>query len=305
MNQYLFTPGDLTALCKDDDIKDVQKFIEQTLPVLPKERQKAFCSRLSCDSETCNDLPCTARTIQLLEAAAQGGQVEVFTYLWDTFLAPRGITSIPYPCLRTAAFQGAIPLAQAYWSRDPDCFKAFSPPAVHPPRPRRPFQVATAIRSDRFEYIDFMLAHGADINAGFPANDLLRMVVRCAVDDATTLRRLQFLVSRGAKTAGSGALREVVAADCIELASCLLDGGADVDDVVEPERTSSLMVAAGEGYEEMVKLLLDRGADTETFDREGRNALAIANRSGRDSIVKLLERTNVSRGFEDENLTSR
>lgn len=135
-----------------------------------------------------------------------------------------------------------------------------------------------------------MLAHGANINAGFPANDLLRMVVRCAVDDATTLRRLQFLISRGAKASGSGALREVVAADCIELASCLLDGGADVDDVVEPEKTTSLMVAASEGYEEMAKMLLDRGANTELVDREGRNAKAMADRSGHDSIVQFLER---------------
>lgn len=138
-----------------------------------------------------------------------------------------------------------------------------------------------------------MLAHGANLNAGFPAHDLLRMVVRCAVDDDTTLQRLRFLVSRGAKAAGSGALREVVAADCVELASCLLDGGADVDDVVEPEKTSSLMVAASEGYQEMVKLLLDRGADIELIDREGRNAIAVANRNGHDSIVKILERVNV------------
>lgn len=289
MNQDLFTHRALTALCKAGDIEGVQKFVEQTLPSLPGEGQKTFCCHLTGDSDKCNDLPCTASIIHLSEAAAQGGQVEVFAYLWDTYLAPRGITSISWPCLKIAAFQGAIPLAQAYWSRDSDCFNTIGPRAVHPPGIRRSLQVETAIRSDRFEYIDFMLAHGADINAGFVGNDLLRMVVRCAVDDATTLRRIQFLVSRGVKAAGSGAFREAIAADNIELASCLLDSGAVVDDVVDPEKTSPLMVAAGNGYQELVKLLLGRGASTQLVDREGRDAIAIASGSGHDSIVKLLQ----------------
>lgn len=89
-----------------------------------------------------------------------------------------------------------------------------------------------------------MLVHGADINAGFTDSDLLRLVVRCAVDDATTLRRIRFLVARGAKAAGSGAMWEAVAADSAELSSCLLDSGADPDDVVDPGKNSLLMIAA-------------------------------------------------------------
>ena len=187
MNQYIFTLRTLTALCVDGDLEGVKEFVEQTLPSLPRERQSTFCPHFTRSYNTCNDLPCTANIINLSEAAAQGGQVDVFAYLWDTFLAPRGITSISWPCLRTAALQGSISLAQAYWSRDPDCFNTMGPLSVHPPGVRRPLQVETAIRSDRFDYIDFMLAHGADINAGFFGNDMLRMVVRCAVDDATTL----------------------------------------------------------------------------------------------------------------------
>ena len=289
MSQELFTPRALAALCKDGDIEGVQKFVEQTLPSLPRERQTTFCSHLAGHSETCGSLPCIASIINLSDAAAEACQVQVFAYLWDNFLAPRGITSISWRCLRTAAFQGSIPLAQAYWSRDPDCFNTIGPQSVHSVGVRRQLQIETAIRSDRFEYIDFMLAHGADIDAGFFGNDLLRMVVRCAVDDATTMRRIQFLVSRGANVADSGALREVVAGGSMELASCLLDSGADIDNVVDPEKTSSLMVAASKGYQELVELLLDRGANTELVDREGRDAIAIANKSGQDSIVKLLQ----------------
>lgn len=40
----------------------------------------------------------------------------------------------------------------------------------------------------------------------------------------------------------------MVACKSIVLESCLLDSVAEVDDVREPEKTSSLMVAAGEGF---------------------------------------------------------
>ena len=131
-----------------------------------------------------------------------------------------------------------------------------------------------------------MLAHGAVIRD--ENYDLLRMVVRCDTDDATALRRVRFLLERGVTAVGSGALRECVAGGCVELAACLLDGGVGIDDVVEPERTSALMVAAGEGVEAMVRLLLGYGADVELVDRDGRDAVAFAEGNGCDGVVRLL-----------------
>ena len=287
MEQDLFSHRVLDVLCKDGDIEGVHTFLEKTLPSLPQEHQNALCSHLS---GPCNELPCTATIVHSSAAAAQEGQAEVFAYLWDTFLAPRGTKAISWPCLRAAAFQGSIPLAQAFWSRDSECFDTTEPRAVHGPVARDSnHQVNIAIRNDRFEYVDFMLAHGADINAGFPRNDLLKMVVRCAVDDETTLRRIRFLVSRGARVAGSGALRAAATGGSIELALCLLDSGSDVDNVADPEETSSLMAAAGEGYEEMVRLLLDCGANTELVNRDDRDAVALAKEKGHESVVRVLQ----------------
>lgn len=287
MEQDPFSRRVLDALCKNGDIEGLQIFLEKTLPSLPQEHQNTFCSHLL---GPCNELPCTASIVHLSTAAAQEGHAKVFAYLWDKFLAPRGAKAIPWPCLRAAAFQGSMPLAQAFWSRDPDCFGATEPRAVHGPGARDSnHQINIAIRNDQFEYVDFMLAHGADINAGFPRNDLLKMVVGCAVDDETTLQRIRFLASRGARVAGSGALRAAAAGGSIELASCLLDSGADVDTVADPEQTSSLTAAAGEGYEKMVRLLLDRGANTELVDRDGRDAVALAKEKGHESVVRVLQ----------------
>ena len=86
-----------------------------------------------------------------------------------------------------------------------------------------------AIRNDHFEYIDFMLAHEADINA---CNDLLSMVVNVCADDTRTLQRIRFLVSRGLETADSLALRHVVAAGNSEIAACLIDCGVRTESVI-------------------------------------------------------------------------
>lgn len=43
-----------------------------------------------------------------------------------------------------------------------------------------------------------MLTHDADINVEFSSNNLLKMMMRCAVNDETTLQCIRFLVSRDA-----------------------------------------------------------------------------------------------------------
>ena len=273
MDHDAFSQQVLAALCKSGDVEGVQIFLERTLPSLPQERQSTFCHHLTGDPAGCDNLPCTTSILHLAGAAAQGGQADVFAYLWDTFLAPRGISSIPWRCLRVSAYQGAIPLAQAFWVRDSDCFNTIEPQGVHPIAAKRARQIEVAIRSDRFEYIDFMLAHGAYINA---SKDLLSMVVRCAVDDGSTLRRIHFLVSRGLRIADSMALQEAVAGGNVEIATCLLDNGASTDDAV--------IVAAREGYLDVVQLLLDRGTESELPE-----AVTIAKENGHDDIVRLLQ----------------
>ncbi|KAL8802309.1 MAG: hypothetical protein Q9182_003887 [Xanthomendoza sp. 2 TL-2023] len=189
---------------------------------------------------------------------------------------------IPWNSLRDAAYRGDIPLAQAFLQQDPNCFNATEPPPAIKLVDRDGHQQFNiAIRNDRFDYIDFMLAHGGDINAGLDAgNDLLRMVVRCAVEDEVTMRRVKFLASRGVNVRDSAALREAVEGGSVELAGCLLECGADVNGVMGPRRRSHLMIAANEGYEAVVQMLLDRGADVDAVDGEGKDAIAIAKEKG-------------------------
>ena len=178
------------------------------------------------------------------------------------------MASVPWNDLRRAAYEGNIVLAETLYQRDPDCFNTVEPPLVVGPVNRDGHQQFNiAIRNNRFEYIDFMLAHGGDINAGFArGNDLLRMVVRCAAEDEVTMNRVKFLASRGAKVRESGALTEVVKGGSVELTRCLLDCGADVNGAIGANEEKPLTVAVKEGYEDIVKVLLDAGADVDAED---------------------------------------
>ncbi|OJJ83539.1 ankyrin repeat domain-containing protein, partial [Aspergillus glaucus CBS 516.65] len=50
-----------------------------------------------------------------------------------------------------------------------------------------------------------------------------------------------------------------------------------------------LFWAARNGHEAVVNLLLEKGADTSTTDKDGRTPLFWAARNGNEAVVKLLE----------------
>ncbi|KAL8939751.1 MAG: hypothetical protein Q9211_002598 [Gyalolechia sp. 1 TL-2023] len=292
MSQDIRSWQALYAACKQGDVHRVRSFLQTTLPSLSPSSQRDFCLHHCSPASIipCSALPCPVALTRLLVAASEGSSPTIFAYLWDIHLAPRGITSIPWDCLRIAAYKGDIPLGTTFFERDRACFRAAAPPtALLPGRRDGHQQFNIAIRNDRFDYIDFMLAHGGDINVGLDGgHDILRMVVRCAADDAVTGRRVAFLASRGSKVRESGALMEVVKGGSVELTERLLRCGADVNGIGEQGGASPLMIAANEGYEDMVRLLLGLGADVGAVGRDGRDAVAMANENGHEGVERIL-----------------
>ena len=73
-----------------------------------------------------------------------------------------------------------------------------------------------------------------------------------------------------------------------QLVRLLLDRGADID-AASPNGTTPLMMAAQYGSDESVKLLLQRGADLSKHNQRGMGPVDFARLSGREPVVRLLE----------------
>ncbi|ODM18634.1 hypothetical protein SI65_05251 [Aspergillus cristatus] len=67
----------------------------------------------------------------------------------------------------------------------------------------------------------------------------------------------------------------------------LLDKGADKD-IKDDDRQTALFMAAQNGHQAVVKLLLDKGAKLDTKDDNGRTALLYTAYNGNEAVVKLL-----------------
>jgi len=91
----------------------------------------------------------------------------------------------------------------------------------------------------------------------------------------------------GALQAGSKALFSAIANGRIEIASRLINAGANINGRSRQGYTA-LMIAASHGQDDIVRLLLDKGADLTTVDAEGRNALQIAREGDRKGCVSVL-----------------
>ena len=104
------------------------------------------------------------------------------------------------------------------------------------------------------------------------------------------LECVELVIKAGAaKAAISNALQVAATAGRIELLKLLLDSGADVN-VKDSNGTSALMRAAYSDYAgvDRVKLLLDHGAEINARDTNGDTALRIARRKGSTPVVALL-----------------
>ena len=73
-----------------------------------------------------------------------------------------------------------------------------------------------------------------------------------------------------------------------ELLPSLEDKTADIVDVANSENRTALSIAAERGHDQLVKLLLDQGADVNTQNGHYSNALQAASSEGHIEIVKML-----------------
>lgn len=104
---------------------------------------------------------------------------------------------------------------------------------------------------------------------------------------------VEFLLSEGADvnaTDGSGqtALMHTCKRSFNETAAVLLKNGADANIRTRKAGTSALMIAAVLGNADLLRMLLDHGADADLTDYFGDTAKTLAEKKGNSAVVELL-----------------
>lgn len=147
--------------------------------------------------------------------------------------------------------------------------------------------------NDNVEAAAILLEHGAEINIRDAVNNDTALMY--GVRDGK-LKVAEYLLTRGADPnitdkQGFAPLHVAVARNDIELVKRLLSHGAAINARTTGHGRTALLIAAMSGFVEMVRLLLDAGANPSLPDNMGTLPLQMAIEYHRSDVVRLLEET--------------
>ena len=172
-----------------------------------------------------------------------------------------------------------------------------SAPAPQPPPQATPMRLTDeafrmAAYEGRLEAVREGLQAGNNVNAA-DAQRQLTPLHMAAFNGHTDVIRL--LLEHGATldardVEGKTPLLHACTGPFPRAVEILLDAGADINAAESTEAFTPLMMAAGLGETEVVKVLLARNANTELLDNDGDSALTHAQNEGHSEIVQLLQK---------------
>ncbi|CAI7581593.1 unnamed protein product [Penicillium viridicatum] len=146
------------------------------------------------------------------------------------------------------------------------------------------------IRNNFHALLHFLLLRWVELNQDLPI--LVRMGYSLAARTRSE-RALDILHRQGADIEtidpdGRSALSDLVSTNDLEGTRLLLQNGADPNGNMQQLKISSLAIAAHEGYDDIVALLLQHGANIEIADHVGHSPLHWAARNNQPDTVRLL-----------------
>lgn len=153
-----------------------------------------------------------------------------------------------------------------------------------------------SIKRNNADEVRTLLSHGANPNLGLYAH--VYSPLASAVEYSASLDIVDMLLRAGATVQESDALHVAAMKARVDVLRRLLDSGADVNEIgFEYSAVEQLAEVAGSGLhfavdggsEEVVRLLLERGADRQLKDAQGKTALERARGQGFEGIIALLD----------------
>ena len=172
---------------------------------------------------------------------------------------------------------------------------------------RTPLQLAAEL--DKFDAVDILLEHGAQINASAATKRGRIALQAAASSEHANLKMMELLLSRGAEVnapaAGDGgvtALQAAVIRGHFNMALMLIEQKADVNapPALKNGRTA-IDGAAERGRFDIVQMLLNAGAVGDPFGKYGfENAIKLAKKFRHKHVVDLLEEWVLNQEFRAE-----
>ena len=149
-----------------------------------------------------------------------------------------------------------------------------------------------AASNDHVEAAKILISHGAKIDVRDTVNNDTALIY--GIRDGK-FRVAEFLLEAGADPnladrRGFAPVHIAVARNEVKLVQRLLDHGAAINVRTYSDGKTPLMIAAAAGFEEMVEILLSRGADPSIVDSAGKSSLERAAECHRSAVVNILKK---------------
>jgi len=146
-----------------------------------------------------------------------------------------------------------------------------------------------ATRDNHKDIVALLIDNGADVNIGNLNYG------ETALMAATDIEIMKLLLSADAninasEEAGSVLIQNAWSGNT-DIVKFLIDNGADIE-AVDLEMSTALMIASMRGHTDIVKLLIASSVNLNTKDRDGYTALIFATREGHTEIINLLKSAN-------------
>ncbi|QOP45645.1 ankyrin repeat domain-containing protein [Sulfurimonas paralvinellae] len=147
------------------------------------------------------------------------------------------------------------------------------------------------LKSDDYLGIKKHIKKGADLQE---TNEAGESVLACALRAGCSIETLMLLVESGADIfdfddEGVSIFDMAITYDNIHMVSYLLEQGIDVNKTTRKSGFTALMAAACYGRVEIIKLLLENGANQYAKDSKGFSAIDFARKMNKKSVLALLD----------------